>query len=55
MILKMQMLKDLLSVLQRGSWHRKEEAKRNFKLNTKGKEFPDSGSAAPSSRLAGKC
>jgi len=49
------MLKDLLSVLQRGNWQRKEEAKRNFKLNTKGKEFPDGGSVALSSRLAGKC
>lgn len=50
------MLKDLLSgVLQRGNWQRKEEVKRNFKLNTKGEEFPDSGSVALSSRLAGRC
>ena len=49
------MLKDLLSVLQEGNQQRKEEAKRNFKLNTKGEEFPDSGSVALASRLAGKC
>lgn len=44
---------DLVSVLQRGNWQRIEEAKRNFKLNTKGKGFPDSISLALSNRLAG--
>jgi len=44
---------DLVSVLQRGNWQRIEEAKRNFKLNTKGKGFPDSISLALSSWLAG--
>lgn len=46
------MVKDLLSALWRGNWQRKEDAKGNFKLNTKG--FPDSGCLALSSRLAGK-
>lgn len=35
-----------------GNWQRKEDAKGNFKLNTKG--FPDSGCVALSSSLAGK-
>lgn len=44
---------DLLSVLQRGNWQRIEEAKRNFKLNTRGEGFPDSRCVL-SRRLAGK-
>lgn len=45
---------DLLSVLQRGNWQRIEEAKRNFKLNTRGEGFPDSRCVLSRS-LAGKC
>lgn len=46
------MVKDLLSALWSGNWQGKEDAKGNFKLNTKG--FPDSGCVALSSSLAGK-